>query len=268
MGSSPTFTFSYQYFVQHLLVYVVQLRKMMAWKRIIVLLVVLAVTATILARLRMYYVKSGAIANLLWNSNEAYVFINDFRSGYSFSYLGYLSEVVREVFPFGASPPERQHFCMIVLHITPETTERHVVDNFHAGSPPFVVGQNIYAGNLSAETGPTKWSGTYFEPMTSEEYKAVQDAQHGGGIPISPSYDNFGGWSRRMVDVVSPESDAKITMEIAGKQLSLLAHSGAKDHEAYIDVTRPGQPPDRMWHLNERSQRVSKATYNQIFGNN
>ena len=52
------------------------------------LVVVLAVTATMLTRLRMYYVKSGVVANLLWNSNEVYLFINDFRSGYSFSYLG------------------------------------------------------------------------------------------------------------------------------------------------------------------------------------
>jgi hypothetical protein len=240
----------------------------MACKRMIIPIVVLAVTVSALAWLRVYYVRDGAVGVLLWNSNEAYLFVNTFQSGYNFSYLGYLGEIVREIFPFGASSPQKEHFCMIVLHITPETTERHVVDNFHAGSPPFVVGQNIYAGNLSAETGPTKWSGSHFEPMTSEEYKAVQDAQHGGGIPISPSYDNIGGWSRRMVDVVSPENDAKITIEIAGKQLSLLAHSGARDHEAYIDVTRPEQPPDRIWHLNERSQRISKATYNQIFGNN
>lgn len=239
----------------------------MVWKRMIVLVVVLAVAVTILTRLRVHYVKSGAVANLLWNSDEAYIFVNDFRSGYNFSYLGYLSEVVREVFPFGASPPERKHFCMIVLHITPAATERYLVDNFHAGSPPFVVGQNIYAGNLSTETGPMKWSATHFKPMTSEEYKAVRDAQSGGGIPTSSSYDNIDGWSRRMLDVVSPESDAKITIEIAGRQLTLLAHSGSKDYEAYIDLTRPGHQPDRIWHLSERSERVSKATYKQIFGN-
>jgi hypothetical protein len=50
--------------------------------------------------------------------------------GYSSSYLGFLVEIVREVFPFGASAPDKKHYYTVVLHITPEAIQRHSVDNF------------------------------------------------------------------------------------------------------------------------------------------
>jgi hypothetical protein len=36
---------------------------------------------------------------------------------YSSSYLGFLVEIVREVFPFGASAPDKKHYYTVVLHI-------------------------------------------------------------------------------------------------------------------------------------------------------
>jgi len=240
----------------------------MVSKRMGIVVIMAAVIVSTLASLRTYHVREGATGTLLWNSHEAYLFVNTFQYGYNLSYLGYLGEVVKGIFPFGATSPEKKHFRMIVVHISAEANDRNLIDNFHVGSPPFGVGQNVYAADLNAETGPLKWSGTHFEPMTPEEQSQVSDAHNGGGIPTSPSYDNIGGWSRRMLDLVSSENDTKITIEIDGKQLALLVHSGARDHEAYIEVTRPGHPQDRTWQLNEGSQRVSKATYKQIFGDN
>jgi hypothetical protein len=240
----------------------------MVWKKMIILVIVLAIIVSALALLRVYRVREGAVGAIIWNSHEAYLFVDTFQYGYNLSYLGYLGEVFKEIFPFGATSPEKKHFRMMVVHISAEANDRFFVDNFHVGSPPFAAGQNVYAANLSAEPGPLKWSGTHFEPMTSEEQSQVRDARNSGGIPASPSYDNIGGWSRRMLDLVSSENDTKITMEIDGKQLAVLAHSGERDHEAYIDVTRPGRPPDRAWQLNEGFQRVNKATYKQIFGDN
>jgi hypothetical protein len=240
----------------------------MVWKKMIILVIVLAIIVSALALLRVYRVREGAVGALLWNSHEVYLFVNTFQYGYNLSYLGYLGEIFKEIFPFGASPPEKEHSRMTVVHISAEANDRYLIDNFHVGSPPFAVGQNLYAADLNAEPGPLKWSGTYFEPMTPEEQSQVSDAHNGGGIPTSPSYDNIGGWSRRMLDLVSSENDTKITIEIDGKQLALLVHSGARDHEAYIEVTRPGHPQDRTWQLNEGSQRVSKATYKEIFGDN
>jgi hypothetical protein len=49
--------------------------------------------------------------------------------------------------------------------------------------------------------------------------------------------------------------------------MTFIMNSGYDSHEAFIDLLRPGKSPERIWHLNERPERVSGATYKQIFGN-
>jgi hypothetical protein len=116
-----------------------------------------------------------------------------------------------------------------------------------------------------------KWLGTHFEPATAAEQKEVLDALDSGGIPASPKYDNIGGWSRRMVvgdtSNFAMENTAAITVELRGKPMPFTMNSGYNSHEAFIDLSRPGKAPERIWHLNERAVRVSNATYKRIFGN-
>ncbi|MDR3675076.1 MAG: hypothetical protein P4N24_06270 [Acidobacteriota bacterium] len=240
----------------------------MVWKTTIVLVVVLAVAVSALAWLRVYYVQDGAVGNVIWNSTEAYVFVNVYQYGYTFSYLGYLGEVVKGILPFGASPPEEQRFYLIVIRITPKAIERYPVDNFHIGSPPFVVGQNIYVGNLLGEAGLMKWSETHFVPMNLDEQNEVREAHNSGKVPMSPNYDNIGGWSRRMVDFVSQAEGADHVIELGETHLRLLTHSGFINHDAYIELSHPEHTPEKIWHLSEKPERVDKATYRHIFGSN
>jgi hypothetical protein len=120
--------------------------------------------------------------------------------GYNFSYLGFLIEIVKEIFPFGASAPDNKHYYTVVLHITSEATQPYSVDSLHLAPVSFAVGQQIYAGDSDGtQKGPMKWSGTNFEPATSAEQNEIRDAVNNGGIPATPKYDNIRGWSRRMV---------------------------------------------------------------------
>jgi hypothetical protein len=234
----------------------------MIWKKMIIVMLVLAAPVSVLAWLRVYTVWDGATGTVVWNSTRAYVFINTYQYGYTFNYLGYLGELIQEILPFGASSPEREHFYARVFYITPSGIERYSVDNFHIGSPPFVVGQNIYVGNLITETGLMKWSGTHFAPISADEQKIVRDALNS---PARSDNDDIGGWTVRLVDFISAQDDADITIELDGRPLKLITHSGFADHEAFIDLTRPGRAPERIWHLNEKAARVSQATYKQIF---
>jgi hypothetical protein len=233
------------------------------------MVLVLAVSA--LAWLRVYYVIDRFNGDLVWNSSDAYVFIGVVESGYTFSYSGYLGEVVREIFPFGASSPEEKHYYAVVLRITPETVQRYTFDNFQYGGV-FPVGKTISAGNYLDATR-TKWSGTHFEPMTPTEEKEWRDG--GRLIPSGPAYDDIAGWSKRTVggEVVREsstdytEKHAEATIELEGKPLKFRMNSGFISHEAFIDLLRPGHAPERIWHLNENPERVNKATYKRIFGN-
>jgi hypothetical protein len=74
-----------------------------------------------------------------------------------------------------------------------------------------------------------------------------------------------GGEIIRKSSKVFVEED-KLTVEIAGKPLSFVMNSGSISREAYVDLIRPGQPPERIWHLDERPHRVSRAEYYRVFG--
>jgi len=244
----------------------------LARRRIIVAVIVLGLAVSALAWLRVYYVIDRSNGDLVWNSSDAYVFIGVVESGYTFTYLRYLGEMVREIFPFGASGPEKKHYHAVVLRITPETVQRYTFDNFQSGNV-FAVGKTISAGGLLNETTPMKWSGAHFEPMTPAEEKEWRDGAR--AIPPGPAYDNVAGWSKRKVggEVVREsstdysENDAQATIELGGQRLIFRMNSGFVSHEAYIDLLRPGRAPERIWHLNENPERVSKATYKRIFGN-
>jgi hypothetical protein len=242
----------------------------MIWNRIIAIVVALALIVSALALPRVSHVLNQEYGELLWNSNEAYVFVSVTQYGYSFSYLGFLVEIVRDVFPFGASAPDKKHYYTVVLHITPDAIRRYSVDNFQS-SIPNPIGQTLFAGNNVGIGGPVKWSGTHFEPATAAEQKEIHDASENGKIPASPSYDNIGGWSKRMVagdtSHVGIELDAQVTVQLGGQPMIFTMNSGYFDHEAFIELSRPGKPPERIWHLNERAVRVSNATYKEIFGN-
>jgi hypothetical protein len=60
---------------------------------IVPLLALLALTT-----LKIYFVQSSTGGSLIWNANEAYLFIPVAQQGYRMSCLGYLVEFVREIF--------------------------------------------------------------------------------------------------------------------------------------------------------------------------
>jgi hypothetical protein len=238
-------------------------------------LTVLIVIVLTLASLRVYYVRDESNGSLLWNDKEAYAFIGVGEYGYNFSYLGWLREGIKEIFPFGASAPNDKHYYLEVLRITPQKIQRSSVDNFYLGSPPSAFGQNIYGGSLlDAHAGPMKWSETHFEALSPKEQAELQNANYAGELPTSPSYNNIGGWSRRMVGgevvrespTVSLEKDARVAIELDGTPLTFVMNSGFISREARIDLARPGTPTAIIWQLNENARRVSKGTYKQTFG--
>jgi hypothetical protein len=247
----------------------------MDWRRIIVALAVVALIVSLLTVLRVHYVRDELNGSLLWNAQEAYLFLGVAEFGYTFSYLGLLREWLMELLPFGASQPNNKHYYMVVLRVTPDNIARYSIDNFWSGSPPSVFGGSIYTGNmLNSRPGPMKWSGTDFESVGLEEQKELQKAIVSGELPATPKYDNVGGWSRRMVggevERKSPtgytEEDAKLTIQLDGKPLTFLMNSGFIGRKAYIDLQRPGYAPERIWYLDEKSRRINAATYKRIFG--
>jgi hypothetical protein len=97
--------------------------------------------------------------SLFWNTEDAYFFILKEDVGFNFSYRGYAVELVREIYPLGASPPPYNHCSLLVLHVTSISVQTYTVDNFcSAGIEPFP--SIFYSGNMLPEL--MKWSDGHF----------------------------------------------------------------------------------------------------------
>jgi hypothetical protein len=241
---------------------------------VVVLAAILVVLILLSASLKVYYVRSTTAGTLLWNKDEAYIFQGVAQQGYRLSYFGLLIELVKEFVPFGGSAPDDRHCSVLVLRVTSDAIERYIADNLCAPGECNPLGQSIYTVDNSNPGVLLKWSGTQFEPATSEEGKAFRSAYLGGKIPLGPTYDNVSGWSKRAVggQVLndSPkhysEIPAKASLSLDGHPLTFVMNSGFINHQPYIDLYRGDGPPDRIWSLDGRSHRVTKAEYQKIFG--
>src|SRR6267378_1548429 len=84
----------------------------------------LVALVVLLSFLRVYYIGGDGSCDLLWNQNEAYVFIHGTRLGYNFSYLGYAAQGLKNYFGIIAAPEERHQFTTIV-RLTPAGPQRY-----------------------------------------------------------------------------------------------------------------------------------------------
>jgi hypothetical protein len=86
----------------------------------------LAAALVALSFFQMHFVESSGDGDLLWNGNEAYLFVHGVRRSYRLSYLGYLGEMIKEPLGVVASPDSRSPFTLVV-QITPSAVRSYQV---------------------------------------------------------------------------------------------------------------------------------------------
>ena len=239
-------------------------------KKTVMVFAVLAILVVVFAPI--YYVQDGSGANLIWNGDQAYIFITVLHRGYRMNCLHLVAEFVMELFPFGASSPDDKSSSVIVLRIAPGNLQRFDFDNMNLDAPD-AMGQNIYVVNGENNGGLLKWFNDHFERTSVEEQTALRKAQATGRIPVAPSYENIDGWSRcpaagkvgRDALGIYAEKDAKVVIQVNGKPTTLVMNSGFITHEAFIDLIRPGEASQRIWYLDKQTHRVSRAEYERTF---
>lgn len=240
-------------------------------KRIAVTILIVLVVAVVLATfLHVYMVRGYGAGYLLWNQNEAYLFVPVADFGYRMTYLGFLRELIKAAF-LGVAQPNEQHFSLVVLRVTPTSVQRYTADNIRpSGIEPF--DGALYTGNMLPGGTLMKWSGTSFEPVSPDEAKRYYANVH--KLPTGPSFDNVGGWSMRTAagEVLSTsptdyvEKDAKVTLSLDGEEMTFVMNSGYISYQASVDLLRPGKPAERIWQFNERPHMISRAEYQRLFG--
>ena len=210
--------------------------------------------------LKVYYLRDDSGGQLLWNPNEAYLFVHVARRGLRLGLLEYPYVAFKEWVHEPAVPTDQRVF-FTVIRVTESGIEHHVakVADDTADIPHFFtpVGQTIYAYNQGTVC---KWVGDHFESATQEEQQKFDGINH-----LAADVDaNINGWSKRGVGAVA--GDSQYSIEI-GKQLKIVVKLGnvyrSVTDSAAVDLERAGQPAQRLWHVDGRPRRVSRREYEQ-----
>jgi hypothetical protein len=233
-----------------------------------------------------YYAISGGTSGcVLWNSNEAYLFME-------VSDLGFHPTGVRVprvwfkqhvIGGFAASePPVNQSAYLLVMRVTSSGVERHTVklaDRLDGGpgsdpylftpmeehvyaSCPWMIGTFLQDGHPVGKDvgdGLCKWAGDHFEKATEGERRRLN------GISRLTDADLGGenGWSRRSFGARS----RSFTISVEGKFQLFVTNiaKGTEKSAVTLDFLRPGEAPQRLGTYEAHEGRISKTEYERTF---
>lgn len=245
----------------------------------ITILVILLAAIGAASVLRIYLIREDSGGDVLWNANEAYLFIGVARRGANVSYLEYPWMLFRE-YVGGVPAPNNERGSVTVIHVGPSGVEQNVVEVADA-SPGSGPGEytpfegRIYA-NCPEIGGLCRWAGNHFELATEDESKRLVSSSFPGveawsnrvfGLTSRP-FDNVAGWSKHGIGAGPANVCARFSADVGG-QFTLSEKSAPVDHTGYAAVSvyiqRPGQAPERIWYLDGHPRRISRAEYQRVF---
>lgn len=231
---------------------------------VLTLFLIAVVALGTIASSKVYFLREGSGGTLYSKGDEAYLFMNGSRRGYHFTYLEFPWMALKQV--LNAPPfPDDRRVSDIVIRVTPSAVDRQIVDfGEETGGVPNSItpfDDGFYARCPGVIL--CKWTGKSFEPATEEEQR-----RHDGTNRLDQGHTNsetINGWSRRRVGF-SPgdhfEAQVGNKFVIAAKNQSTAASQGSW---VWVDLLRPGQPPERLYEVNETPRRVEKAEYERAF---
>jgi hypothetical protein len=213
---------------------------------------------------RMYVIRDDSGGDLIWNSNEAYLFMGVARRGARIGYLEYPWILLKQLL-YGVREPDDQRTSVTVVHITTSGIERHLVPMLEEqpGNSPALykaIDGRIYA---NWQGYAYKWTGNEFEKATEEErarYESTKEVFE-GDIEKGPD-----GWSQRGFGEAS--SDYQFAVDVGGS-FTLDITNKLQDQGGHsvlaVQLVRPGGPPEDVWHLDGRPKVVSRREYRRVF---
>jgi hypothetical protein len=229
--------------------------------KLTVLIAVLVIAIMVVGFGKIYAFHDDCGGELLWNADEAYLFIGVARQGFRISYLEYPWVILKESL-YGVRLPDDQRTSVTVVHITASGVEHHVVEMLDEQPPNNPILYTRLQGNIYAncEGYLCKWTGNKFEVATEEEQHRL------GGTSQLVEKNMEKGWSQRGFG--GAPTDYQFAVDV-GQTFKLGVTNKLLDRTrrsiVSVDVVRPGRSPEAIWHLDERPRRVSKTEYQIAF---
>jgi hypothetical protein len=220
----------------------------------IICLASLVALVTFLGSRQIRLLRDSASGDLLSNRTEAYLFIALAARGYRMNYFHYVGCLLAERLG-GLCVPVDEHRSSLVLHITPERVERYPLNDDHFNLYASFQGA-IYANHQGQLW---KWSETHFIPVSEVEAQGFQEARASSKIDSD-------GWSTRVNVFNRRIGQTEFPLEIGGKMFSLVVTIAPVASEVSVDLVSTHES-SRLWHLDERTRRVSGSEYRSLFQN-
>jgi hypothetical protein len=194
-------------------------------------------------------------SQLLWNADEAYLFIGTRLTGWRFSYLRLVGEVALASIQV-TTPPQASKPSIVMLKITAATVERHVLENADMVWPAFTLFEHkIHYGVL------WQWTGSNFDPLTPEERRRYLDAHVADG-----GFQNIDGWSNRYLSFSSvPAGGLRLDLVLA-HQPTVLIINRERPQVTNVALARGNREVETLSGLDGRVRSVTKAEYEALFG--
>lgn len=234
--------------------------------KLTVLAVGFVITIAILVLEKTHIVRDDSGGTLLWNSNEAYLFMDVHRRGARIRYIEYPWAIFETLFG-GVRPPDDQRTSVVVIRVTAAGVEHRVVQMLeeHPGNTPnlYTPFDDVIYANCGGHL--CKWNGNKFEKATEEEQHRFDGIYKLGAK--DDTNKGAGAWSQR--DVGSSSGDYRIAADVGGKftvtitnqRLDRAGQSGIS-----VNVLYPGRVPEPIWYFDGRPRTVSKTQYTDVFG--
>lgn len=191
----------------------------------------------------------AAPTHLLWNTNEAYLFIGTRRTGWYGNYLEFAWQAIRNALGASTSIKESRP-AVIVLRITRSDVQRHTFDGMMPG-PVMVRDDEIYI----LSNGPRRWRDGGFERIDADQERVVHSS------PMQePNFSGVQGWSRRMNLFHGGEGDVPMTLD--GETVTVIAETQYSPAvSAGVRLRRAGGDVQALWSVDERARYLSREDY-------
>lgn len=231
-------------------------------KVLIVIAVVLTLSVSALASLKIYLIHDAAGGTLFWNKDEAILFLDVVNRGHRSTYLRLLVEIPEEILG-GVLSTDDEHSSVIVLRLTSDTMHRYTQENIHLGSYQRV-GENIYSRNLN-DGVLWKWSETHLEQASTEEQSSLETPQRTvetGKYLSGNDFDGIDGWSARYA-LLNRTPEVRFPMTVRNQTLTLVVRKSAT--ALSIDLVKPNGAAETIWSFDRRPRKLSRTEYEHTF---
>jgi hypothetical protein len=195
---------------------------------------------------------------LLWNSEEAYLFVGWGRSGYHLTGFEYLLAYIPAFFRIPRTVDDN-HFSTIVVRITPPGVESYVTERNQEDSPFLSYlprGNTIYAYDGGAALW--KWAEAHFEKLSPEEQQKVDVDEK--ALSSKEDYTNVIGWSLRHSPTGWPP---EFEIQLQGKPVTFLTKSEHSGEELSIELRLADGSSQRILLVKHPFHFVSKSEYDR-----